>query len=206
MTSTNRLSLKDQNRIIRFFTKESRLSAYWAGVILADGSLSRAGSILSLVSIDYDHLVSYCQDLKISPEVFVGTRTRPISENHSQQYVVKLSIPGLGPPLSKWGIVPNKTYEFKSPHFNLQFFSNFLRGLLDGDGHRSGPDRWRLVGNGHLMDWLSENRPRSVHVLEHVKKKEAVYKRLTFTGNGLNQYLKGARYLRNRRRLLRKWP
>lgn len=101
--------------------------AYWAGFLLADGSIGKNKSnstlryylTLSLHIKDLNHLNRYREFLGIEK---------------SLRRVCQVSKINLIDDMIYWGICPNKTYEPIIPQVSDELFPHFLRGVIDGDG------------------------------------------------------------------------
>lgn len=119
--------------------------AYWIGLLLADGSISKKvyenGSYtynlrLELKASDRDLIEALVCDLesnKIVREYTSGDNRGRLKKKHNA-YVL-FSSRKLGEDLEKYGIVPNKTYILKDlPQIPHELMRHFIRGYFDGDG------------------------------------------------------------------------
>ncbi len=132
-----------------FFTRRNLVTAYWAGFLMADGSLIDKGTgvllTVTLADKDIGHLHSLREALKTEAPV-----------THSQvrrtAYIGVSDAAHLRESVAYWGIVPRKTYEGRIPEdLEDTLWWHYLRGLSDGDGYvsssRHGMLRWRLTAN-----------------------------------------------------------
>ncbi len=132
-----------------FFTRRNPVTAYWAGFLMADGTLIDKGTgvllAVTLADKDIGHLHSLREALK------AGT---PVTHSHVRRtaYIGVSDAAHLRESVAYWGIVPRKTYEGRIPEdLEDALWWHYLRGLSDGDGcvsiSRRGMLRWRLTAN-----------------------------------------------------------
>jgi len=184
------LTSEDKERIMDFFLFPSSLSAYWAGFLMADAALSPSGR-LSLVITDRDHLRDYCGALGLSPRLFIKKRPLPTKSTHSQQWMVRFTLPHLVPILDRWGIRPNKSNQYIEPLIpGEDLFAAYLSGVTDGDGHYRAPRTWNLVGNRLFLNWLRTRlESRGFDIRERDVHPDRPYSRLRCTDEGLIRML-----------------
>ena len=129
-----------KNKFIRedfFEIIDSEEKAYFLGLLFTDGNVSfdkngkRSPQIrLQLKISDIEILEKFRETLNINSNLIYDKRAKKES--------ITLSIRNkkLADDLSKYGIVPNKTYLTKHLPKNIpqELLCHFLRGLLDGDG------------------------------------------------------------------------
>ena len=137
--SKNRLFKED------FFEKiDCEEKAYLLGLFFSDGSITldkkRSPNIrLELKISDVDLL------LKIKELLNIGSKL--IYNKRKGKETVTLSIRNskMANDLSKYGIIPNKTYLTKNlPLIPEEFEKHFLRGLIDGDGSIYYSKGWKI--------------------------------------------------------------
>lgn len=136
----------------------TEIEAYVVGLITADGSVTKRGSIsLDMVSSDEQ---LFCE---INKRLYNNT-------GHMFQYgmgkwhkipMTRLNINGkqICKNLSNFGIVPNKTYLLNSIYYfdDKELMRHYLRGLFDGDGVVSkGKSKYLGLGYcAHSKDFVS---------------------------------------------------
>lgn len=106
---------------------DSPVKAYWLGFIFADGSISTYLSVgIELSTIDVGHLEKFKLFMESNADI------KPTKKNCSS---VRINSKKIVSDLSKYGIIPNKTYiSNKLPMIREDLFRFFLTGLMDGDG------------------------------------------------------------------------
>ena len=136
-----------------FFDEETPISAYWAGFLLADGSVSKSirGNPpytqemlhLHLSKEDESHLISFQKHLGLK-------RSIHWHRDKTQSVCFGIGRKGIVESLEKWGVVPNKTYIWKKPEIKNNLLPHFLRGLWDGDGSNSWNEEKKFKSRGKL--------------------------------------------------------
>ena len=141
-----------------FFSKKNKITAYWAGFLMADGNFHKVKNSnrkklnLTIAIKDVDHLHQYCNDLNISTDII-----QYINKEKTQDTCgVTLSlrhIKNIDNILRHWGIVERKTYNFIEPKIPLSLLPHYIRGWIDGDGCiiSKGSQKLKLVGNKEAM-------------------------------------------------------
>jgi hypothetical protein len=114
----------------RFFdTIENEAQAYWLGFLAADGNIDNHNSVsLSLQVRDKDQLERFRTSLECEHIV------REYS--YAAGSFVRLAIrsPEMTVALSKYGIIPNKSFSIAFPTLPSELTIHFIRGYFDGDG------------------------------------------------------------------------
>lgn len=119
----------------RFFERlDTPEKAYWAGFILADGSVNKtgAGNLVLRVELavqDRAHL----RELGLSLGYNGPIKDDPSKGKYGSSYISICSAP-LVRDLAQWGVVPNKTHICSLPEVCSALRSPLLRGYFDGDG------------------------------------------------------------------------
>jgi len=106
--------------------------AYWLGFLAADGSVRfgtkdhpRSAVVrLKLSIIDKNHVEKFCSALGTDSPIKLNDRYA-IASIHSYHIVNSLS---------KYGIIPNKTFSTYFPILEPSLERHFIRGIVDGDG------------------------------------------------------------------------
>ena len=130
--TTNRINkrlIEDYFNII-----DTEEKAYFLGLLITDGNVSKSdnkkGRIrLQLQAKDKDILLQFKEKLQIDSDLILDPRG-------NQCYSVEISSDIMFTDLSKYNIIPNKTYETKNLPTNIptHLMRHFLRGMIDGDG------------------------------------------------------------------------
>lgn len=188
-----------------FFDKDTVETAYWAGFMCADGSLykgSRVGDnwtlTFALKDTDEDVVRKFCDAICINKDcIHYKKHYLEKYKSTTRLAYVNLIHSNLGPSLRRWGIVPNKTYDYKTPHIPKDLWGPFMVGWIDGDGCLS--HRWvgncfkttfALVGNRSGMIRFGQMlRLLGYHGRYSIEEKEGnVFSKLSISGtkNALN--------------------
>jgi DNA-binding transcriptional regulator WhiA len=131
-------------------------TAYWAGYLMADGSLEINDNTtrLHLVSTDKDQIIKYCD--------WIGVDKSAIRQHHNK-FIIVVNRKGIELDLENWGIIKAKSYNFIEPKYPLlsqNIFNSYMKGVFDGDGYisiRKHKERIRITGNKNMMLWLKDN-------------------------------------------------
>jgi len=144
---------------------------YWIGMALADGSMhfeheSYPRFTLSLKKSDVE-IIQKLRDFieadrctikfeKVSNHQIMGKEVK-----REGQAILSFSSPNLNVWVDKYGVVPNKTYNFKTPEIPDELFGHCLRGWIDGDGHISITPKNNcytvgITGNLDALSWLKQ--------------------------------------------------
>ena len=144
-----------------FFDAINPTVAYWAGFIIGDGSFQREGNnntlSIGLNSKDFKHLELFKEEMGAS-HVNLSYYKNVCYLRFSHKY--------LRDSLSKWGIIPNKTYDLREiPGLwsGPKIISHFIRGLWDADGSIIVPrnngrvvgGNVSIVGSSWIINWLN---------------------------------------------------
>jgi len=102
--------------------------AYWAGFLLADGSVIKIDNSYQISLVlhqrDRNHIVKFKRFLKSEHKI---SKNRVFS-------VLNVRSRKLGLDLINLGVIPNKTYKDSKIHKQLLNNRHFWRGVVDGDG------------------------------------------------------------------------
>lgn len=120
-----------------FNTINTKDKAYFLGLLASDGNVfnrNNGQSIiirLSLQSVDA-YILERFKD-------YIGSDkplhyTRPSDKNRKEVCSIEIVSKKMGEDLKKYGVVPQKTYDFVMPDIPAEFISHYLRGYFDGDG------------------------------------------------------------------------
>jgi hypothetical protein len=167
------LSLKPWNA--DYFNGRTEDVAYWAGFLMADGSITNDGGNTYVLSLtlgekDIEHLRAFCDVIGIDRE-FIKPQAMHYREKHYTMYRINVYHQSLPEMMKPWGIIPNKTYSHVPPEVSVDLLPAFLRGWADGDGSvaHSARGSWTfgVVGNRDGIDWYT-NALRSIGYTGHI--------------------------------------
>lgn len=105
--------------------------AYAIGLLVTDGNLSSDGRHITMSSVDTEQLETFKQCLQISTRIVASPKS---SLGVKKYYRVQWSDVQFYRWLLTVGILPAKTYTIGRLEVPDQFFRDFIRGHLDGDG------------------------------------------------------------------------
>lgn len=167
--------------------------AHAVGLVTSDGNLAKQCNLVSFSSTDYELIEIYQQCLRVS--VHVVAYTSPV---YLPIYTVRLSDPAYRAFLEDVGLTPAKSKTLRPLSVPDEFFRDFLRGCMDGDGHISAyPDRvcpnhcrlrFSLASSSrHFLAWVQDTIARLAKVRGTIYQKQAFA--LTFTGSKARRLL-----------------
>lgn len=111
--------------------------SYWLGFISADGSVIESeGSLRLKIALKLDD-INHLEKFKKCIE-YTGPINKKIARIKDKKYYmceIVIYSTALCRSLVDKGILPNKTYDIQMPNVPEEYFSDFLRGLVDGDGN-----------------------------------------------------------------------
>ena len=139
---------------VNFFSSFTRKSSYWAGFILADGCVrsDRDAIDIGLQKSDSDHLEKLAKATSFNGNICFGKELN----------CAKIDFAGKWFPESlknNFGIGPRKSKTVRFPEkLPKKYYSDFVRGVFDGDGCISRPacPSVSFVGSIDLMLFLRE--------------------------------------------------
>lgn len=112
-----------------YFNALNNENCYWLGLILADGSISKDMKTFELTLKDKEHIQKFMECIKSKHKLSIKHL------NGQEYYRVSFNDNNIINRLLSLGILPNKSnIDFDMPNIPDIFFSDFLRGLIDGDG------------------------------------------------------------------------
>jgi hypothetical protein len=115
---------------ISTFTNEDAISYYILGAFVTDGNISKSSNTCSISSKDMNWLESI--NRHISADYLVkNKKTRYEKYKH---WVISITNKEIHCWLNDHECVPCKSAILKMPHVPEQYFRDFLRGCIDGDG------------------------------------------------------------------------
>lgn len=122
----NRYTKNSKHKLLNDFSKEDTVSTYWAGFLFGDGNIDDNGKLQVCLGLESkEHLEKLSLFL-------IGTNKVRIYKDRCH-FQITNNI--LAKNLSKFGIIPRKTYNSKMilPK-NNKLHKHFIRGYLDADG------------------------------------------------------------------------
>ncbi len=135
--------------------------SYAIGLITTDGNLSPDGRHMNMTSKDEELVITFKKCLNINNKV--GKKSRGGSKD-KKYFVVQFGDKNFYEFLVGIGLMPNKSKSLGNLKIPREYFSDFLRGCIDGDGHiaiHSHPEskwpqlRLRLTSaSRNFLDWV----------------------------------------------------
>lgn len=119
---------------------------YTIGLIASDGNLSKDGRHICITSKDKEFLISIKTALHLNSKLGMKARS---SKQEKMYSVLQFSDIALYKFLVSIGISPNKSLSMKTIDVPDDYFKDFLRGIIDGDGNIN---VWVHKTNRH-MQW-----------------------------------------------------
>lgn len=142
---------------------------YLVGLITSDGCLSSDGRHIDITSKDYEFLVKIKDVLGLENKICTKNKDRI-----NKAYCLQFSNRNLYEFLLSIGLTPNKSLTLKGLDISKEYFMDFLRGLIDGDGcirswiHPSNKrEQWSLrifSGSVEFINWLNNTIARLLKV------------------------------------------
>jgi hypothetical protein len=105
--------------------------AYVIGVIASDGNVSPDLRHINITSKDYEMLQNIKDILRLQNKIGMKARS---SERDKKYFVLQFGDVRFVEFLDSIGITPNKSKTITFVRVPDEFFSDFLRGVIDGDG------------------------------------------------------------------------
>jgi len=134
-----RRGIKPQNKVLIRWSSEF---AYAIGLLVTDGSLSKDGRHIVLVSKDREMIENFMKALDFQNKIGRHSRGSSIDKKY---YRVQFGDVNFYNFLLKIGLMPNKTKIIRDVKIPSKYFFDFLRGHFDGDGsfYSYWDPRWR---------------------------------------------------------------
>lgn len=105
--------------------------AYAVGLFTADGSMSKDGRHFDFTSKDKDQVINFAKCLNLNNKI--SGKSRGYS-GEKKYFHIQFGDVKLYKFFQSIGLQPNKSLTIKEVNIPDQFFPDFLRGYLDGDG------------------------------------------------------------------------
>ena len=108
--------------------------AYAVGLITSDGNLSPDGRHIHFTSKDYDLILQFKSCLKLQNKIGVKARGGSVEKKY---FVIQFGDKNFYDFLLSLGLTPAKSKTLGPLLIPVEFFADFLRGCIDGDGNIS---------------------------------------------------------------------
>ena len=152
--------------------------AYAIGLLVTDGNLSPDKRHINFTSKDYELVELFKRAFGLENKI--GRKSREYSKE-KKYFVVQFGDVQFYNFLLKIGLMPNKSKIIGELAIPRKYFSDFLRGHLDGDGtfHSYFDHRWKssymfytifMSASKKQIDWLREKIDVRIGVFGHVTK------------------------------------
>lgn len=131
------VSHKKYSMDVSFFESiDTEAKAYVLGLLFADGSISGKNGRVSLVLQEGDGPLLHQINSLIQNTCPIRYTTRTTPSGNVKMYA-RLSFHDrkVAADLSKYGLIPNKTYGMQLPVLSPELYRHFIRGFWDGDGN-----------------------------------------------------------------------
>ncbi len=113
-----------------YFEKiDDRNKAYWIGFISADGNIYKNKLSIELNYKDDELLKQFIVDLDTPRPLYYRER-----KNGAKSATVEIRNNKIVEDLSKYNIIPRKTYNLCFPNIDERYYKDYIRGFFDGDG------------------------------------------------------------------------
>ena len=114
------------------FSKLTKDSSYWLGIMITDGYINKDNSGFELSLKDKEHIEKFKTFLQSKHKI----QERVITLNDKLCYAYRISIKDrtIVNDLNKWGCINNKSFIVRLPHLEEELMPSLIRGIFDGDG------------------------------------------------------------------------
>lgn len=153
--------------------------AYFAGFIYADGSKDKRGIRIKIAHSDKSVIEKMLDFFNLSPDR-IRFKKRPdlFSGKYQCQDQVILNICNkeYSELLEKnFGIIKNKTVNFKEPIVSKEMFLPYLIGVIDGDGHIYGGFQGiSIYTNIKFLEWAKQFLEKEFQILSTLKARGSI--------------------------------
>lgn len=205
---------------VSFFKNITEKSAYWAGFLIADGSVCCNGNNCKVDTFiqesDRCHIEMFCEDLLLDKK-YIKTYAKRYSGNRQKLVGMSISSSHLRSELYQFGIVPNKSNCYVEPNIDLAMWPHFIRGWFDGDGNidtdtnkKTGvtTGKWSIAGRMDALGFVSDKMRQlgyQGHIGIYHKRQKPVYGSLYICGIKNITAIYNILYGQLQPRLNRKW-
>lgn len=169
--------------------------AYWLGLLMADGSISKDNCI-ELTLKDKEHIEKFKTFL--SSDHKIAERKIVLNDKEFISYRISFKDKHIVESLKSYGCVPNKTFKMNIPNICNELFRHWLRGYFDGDGCiRIGGERKHQSyitfssGNIEILNDICTYINKNLNVTTdlYVRKSSSCYEIRTFNINNTSALL-----------------
>jgi hypothetical protein len=108
--------------------------AYWLGVLVSDGNISRDGNKVSLASKDLDLINKFREAIKSTHAVSLVKSYDKRTDKTYERYTIQVASKEFASNLIDKGVTCLKSYSCFYPKIDDALNYHFIRGLFDGDG------------------------------------------------------------------------
>lgn len=161
-----------------YFSKiDTEIKAYFIGLLFADGSVilgknGRSSSIsLELIETDKNILDLLKKELNSDGNLYYNKR----KNRQNGTFTFSVRNQKIADDLSKFNIIPNKTYKANKIVVPVGFEKDFLRGFIDGDGsiykHKK-DNSWHLSITGHSYEIIKQFSELMNNLIDYKKDKK----------------------------------
>lgn len=159
--------------------------AYAVGLITTDGSLSIDGRHINLTSKDIEQIETFANILNLTNKI--GTKKGTFNPRKTY-YQIQFGDVKLYRFLLSIGLMPNKTKILGSLEIPNEFFADFLRGHLDGDGYTYSywDKRWKSSFMIYTC-FISASKPHLIWIESKIKELYEISGRIKFAGKSVFQ-------------------
>ena len=134
-------------------------SAYWLGIMLTDGYVSKDYSSFELTLKDKEHIEKFKNVLKSDHKI--NKRTVMINNKECISWRINIRDKDICNDLKKMGCSNNKSFDVRIPKINTEYHKDIIRGIMDGDGCISNNSVSFCSGNKNfiqdIIDLLKEH-------------------------------------------------
>lgn len=152
-----------------FFEINTPQKAYFLGLLFADGAVvndkhGRSPTVfLELSEEDQAILIKFRDELCSDASLTYNKR----ANREKGTYSFSVRSKRLADDLSKFNIIPNKTYVINQVIFPDQYLKDFLRGYIDGDGSiYYSNNSWHISITGHCKEVIQQFRDKIDELLQ----------------------------------------
>jgi hypothetical protein len=179
-----------------FETIDTEETAYWLGMLMADGCVTyRTGRhCVRLLLKDKEHVEKFAAAMETDAPISIISRISKKTGKAQTYYCLAIGSSKMCRDLMRHGVVPRKTCNHGTPTLAPGLMRHFYRGYVDGDGclrwtHSAGPSaQAQFYVTGHLpflegmQDWLGHQIGRRLTAKIQPTKSKIAY-RIGLGGN-----------------------